>query len=158
LGRNLEHLGRSQEAIEHWKLAVEANPDHSEALCSLSQALDKSGDPDAERYTNRYQALEEKGSFKGRVEMLNNFALEARKAHDWPRALEQLKEALRVCGRCPALAILHKNLGLVLCREGDLELGMQELRLALKLNPDDADALSAVRALEELEKRPRNLQ
>ncbi len=46
LGRNLENQGRTPEAIRHWRLALETDPNNAKALYSLAQVLSKSQDPD----------------------------------------------------------------------------------------------------------------
>jgi Flp pilus assembly protein TadD len=41
-------------------------------------------------------------------------------------------------------AALHKNLGLALCSNGNLDECKQELQEALKLNPTDTDVVKAL--------------
>ncbi len=149
LGQDLLHLGKQEEAIHHLQLAVEADPNNSQALYNLAQTLSKAGMPEAKLYMDRFQALQKSRRLSDRVQTLNNFALEAANSHNWPQAMEQLKEALELCGQCPQLALLHKNLGLIYARTGDLENGEQELRLAIRLNPNDPDASRAIGILEE---------
>ena len=51
-------------------------------------------------------------------------------------------------------SIVHRDLGLTLCRDGQIERGAEELRKALALNPEDRDAakgLEAIRALNKTE-------
>ena len=60
-----------------------------------------------------------------------------------------------MCQDCRSRADLHKNLGLIYCRSGDLDNGERELRLALKLKPKDADVLNALATVEALRKRSR---
>ena len=81
---------------------------------------------------------------------LNNFALEAANARNWPQAVAQLQEALQVCGQCTQLPILHRNLGLIYARKGETGPAKRELRLALEINPQDADASTALGILERL--------
>jgi len=49
LGQNLERMGKLDAALEHWKAAVQSDPDHSEALYNLARALSKSRDPEAQQ-------------------------------------------------------------------------------------------------------------
>ena len=149
LGQDLLHLGKQEEAIHHLQLAVEADPNNSQALYNLAQTLSKAGKPEAKLYMDRFQALQKSRKLSDRVQTLNNFALEAANSHNWPQAVEQLKEALELCGQCPQLPVLHKNLGLIYARTGDPENGEQELRLALRLNPNDPDASKAIGIIEE---------
>ena len=76
--------------------------------------------------------------------MLKNFALAAANARDWSHAIAQLEEALKICGDCRSRADLHKNLGLIHSRLGDLKNGEHELRIALKLEPKDTGTLKAL--------------
>jgi tetratricopeptide (TPR) repeat protein len=99
----------------------------------------------------RFQALERSRHLSDRVQLLNNFALEAASARNWPQAVEQLQEALKLCEQCKQLPVLHRNLGLIYARRGDLEHAKGELRLALGANPQDADAANALRILDHLQ-------
>ena len=55
-----------------------------------------------------------------------------------------LKKALASCEDCELAAALHKNLGLALCNNGNLDECKQELQEALKLNPNDPDIVKAL--------------
>ena len=70
----------------------------------------------------------------------------------WPQAIAQLQEGLKICGDCRALALLHKNLGLIYCRSGDLKSGRVELLEARQLAPKDPDITAALQLLEKLSK------
>jgi len=150
LGQCLMHEHRDQEAIAHWKAAVAADPENSSALYNLARILNSMHDPEAGAYLARFQALEQKNHLSDRVQSLNNFALEAANARNWTQAVAQLQEAIQDCGQCKQLPVLHRNLGLIYARKGDVEPGKRELRLALELNPQDADADTALRILERL--------
>jgi tetratricopeptide (TPR) repeat protein len=148
LGQNLEHSGDNAAAIQHWKAAVQADPNHSQALFNLAKALNKLHDPDAKQYQDRFDALQKNQQIADRVSELGNFALEAANAQNWPQALEQMNEAIQLCGDCPQSAHLHKNLGLFYGRTGNIGEAKKELRTALQLAPNDADAQNALTALE----------
>jgi len=85
-----------------------------------------------------------------RAQTLGNFALASAAARDWPQAIAQLQEALKVCGDCSALALLHKDLGLIYCRSGDLKNGQAELLEARKLMPKDQEVSQALQVLEKM--------
>jgi tetratricopeptide (TPR) repeat protein len=148
LGQNLLQVGKREEAIRRWKIALEADPENREVLLALAQTLDKAGSPEAKRYRDRLEALEKTRGFSDRVQRLNDSALEAANARNWPQAVAQMGEALEACGQCQQLPILHRNLGLIYARAGDIPNSERELRLALKLKPDDVDALKAIEILE----------
>jgi tetratricopeptide (TPR) repeat protein len=148
LGQNLEHSGDNSAAIQHWKAAVQADPNHSQALYNLAKALNRVNDPDAKQYQDRFDALHKNQQIADRVSELGNFALEAANAQNWPQAVEQMSEAIQLCGNCSQSAHLHKNLGLFYGRTGNIGEAKKELRTALQLAPNDADAQSALAMLE----------
>jgi hypothetical protein len=65
-------------------------------------------------------------------------------ARNWPKAIEQMKAAVDRCGTCSARPQLHKDLGLVYCRAGNLEDGKRELLEAEKMLPGDPDIAKAL--------------
>jgi tetratricopeptide (TPR) repeat protein len=148
LGQSLEHSGNDSAAIRHWKAAVQADPNHSQALYNLAKSLGRMHDPEAKQYQDRFDALQKNQQVADRVSELGNFALEAANAQNWPQALQQMNEAIELCGNCPQSAHLHKNLGLFYGRTGNIGEAKKELRTALRLAPNDADAQSALAALE----------
>jgi tetratricopeptide (TPR) repeat protein len=150
LGQDLLKSGNVAEGIRHWKIAVKANPDNSEALYNLARTLRKMGDPQGKAYLERFKRIQKTRQLSDRVQTLNNFALQAANAHDWPLAFAQLKDALRTCGSCRQLPILHKNLGLLYARTGNVKDSVKELRLALRLDPKSEDARKALDILTKL--------
>ena len=78
------------------------------------------------------------------MKSLGNEAYVAANKQDWPEAIRILKKALESCQDCELAAALHKNLGLALCSNGNLDEGKQELQEALKLNPNDPDIVKAL--------------
>ena len=148
LGQNLEHQGKTAEAVAHWKLALQADPNYSQALYNLARALRKSNDPQAQQYQDRYETLQKNQQITDRVQQLGNFALEASNAQNWPQAFAQMQEALELCGQCSEAAHLHKNLGMMYVRTGKLDQAQKELDTALRLNPDDNDAKQGLAAIQ----------
>lgn len=148
LGQSLEHAGDNAGAIQHWKAAVQADPNHSQALFNLAKALNRIHDPEARQYQDRFDTLQKSQQVADRVSELGNFALEAANAQNWPQALEQMNEAIQLCGNCPQSAHLHKNLGLFYGRTGNLGEARKELRTALQLAPNDTDAQNALTVFE----------
>lgn len=149
LGRNLEHSGDSAGAIQHWKAAIEARPDFSQALYSLAKALRNAHDPEAQKYQDDFDVVLKNQQIADRVTELGNVALQSADAHKWPEALEQMNQAIELCGNCAQSAHLHKNLGLFYARMGKSSEAMQELRTALTLAPNDIDAKNALTKLEQ---------
>jgi len=156
LGQNLDRMGKKEEAIAHWRIAAQADPDQSQSLYNLARALEERHDPEAQQYMERFQALEKSHRLFDRVQALGNFAIEAANAQNWPQAVEQMKEAIQLCGQCAEGAHLHRNLGLIYCRTGNRQDGEKELRAALELDPRDQDARKALAQLANLPPAPQN--
>jgi tetratricopeptide (TPR) repeat protein len=146
LGQNLLRLGKQEEAIQHWQLAVDADPNDSQTLYALAETLKNTSEPEAKVYMDRFQAFE-KDHRLDHVKLMNQFALKAANNRDWPQAREQLREAVKLCGNCTQLPMLHKNLGLVYARTGDIATAERELHLALVLNPDEVEAQNTIKIL-----------
>jgi tetratricopeptide (TPR) repeat protein len=150
LGQCLDKLGRTDEAVKHWKESVRVDPEESEALYNLARALNKLHDPDAQSYQNRFDALEKQKEITDRVALLRSFALEAGKAQNYPRAIEQLQQALELCGKCASAALLHKNLAFFYEQTGKIHEAVQELEIVLALTPNDEKAKEALSDLHAL--------
>jgi tetratricopeptide (TPR) repeat protein len=151
-GQCVSRIGKEEEAIALWKRAVEIDPQYAPALYRLSKALEKSDPQKAHMYEARFTVSEKCQKSIDQAETLNNMALKLASADDWFEAIEQLSHALQICQACPEQEDLHRNLGLVYSRSGDLQNGARELRVALQLKPDDADALKALKIIEGLQK------
>ena len=148
LGQEFEHSGDHQAAIEHWKAALRADPNYSQALYNLAKSLGKAHDPEAKKYQERYETLQNQQQLADRVSELGNLAIEAANARNWPQAMQEMNEAIQLCGNCPQSAHLHKNLGLFYGRAGDIDAAKKELQTALELEPNDSDVRNALAALE----------
>jgi len=148
LGQSLSRRGDNAGAIVRWRRVIEINPEYGEALYNLSRLLAASEPDEANRLQARFVSLQEKQHAMDRAQTLGNFALASAAAHDFPQAISQLKEGLQICGECTAGPLLHKNLGLIYCRSGDLKNGRAQLLEARKLAPDDPDIEQALRILE----------
>jgi len=147
LGQMMLRLGKTQEAIKHWQISVDANPNSLKVLHDLADLLSKVESPEANLYAARFDALQKRQRLTDPVLQLDRFGMEAAKAHNWPEAVVQLKEALRLCGNCAQSADLHRDLGVILCHQGETENGEGELRVAVELKPNDAVALKTLQVL-----------
>jgi tetratricopeptide (TPR) repeat protein len=152
LGQASLRDGDRPRAVQCWRKVIEMNPDHGEALYNLFRLLAQTDEAEAKILQSRFEALQARRHIMDRAQTLGNFALSSAAAHDWPQAISQLQEGLKICGDCSALALLHKNLGLIYCRSGDLKNGRAELLEALKLTPKDADITAALQVLEKISK------
>ncbi len=152
LGKALLELGPDDAAIDHLKRAVELDARNTQALYALMRAL-TGRKQDVAEYGRRLRSLQKSEQAAARARVLSNFALEAARAADWPKAVYQLREAIRLCGQCPIRARLHKNLGLILAQSGADRAAAAELAAARELAPEDCDIQYA---LELLERRARH--
>ena len=148
LGQQLLQQGDSSGAISQWRKVIAIQPNNMQALYSLSRLLIKTDPAEARRLQSEAQNLVSEGRSTDRAELLGNQALAAASAHDWSSAVAQLREALQVCGNCSALALLHKDLGLIYCRSGDLKDGQIELLAAQKLTPQDPEVAKALKIIQ----------
>ena len=80
--------------------------------------------------------------------MLPSFALDAARAQNWPQAIEQMQQALQLCGQGDYSALLHKNLAFFYRSTGKINEAKAELRTTIKLDPEDDKARGALQALE----------
>src|SRR5207253_11360821 len=99
-----------------------------------------------------FGVLESRRRVMGSAQTRGNFGLSSRAAHGLAQAIAQLQEGLKICGDCSALVLLHKNLGLIYCRSGNLKSGRVELLEARQLAPKDPDITAALQLLEKLSK------
>jgi tetratricopeptide (TPR) repeat protein len=144
LGQQLLHTGDRAGAVAQWRRVLEIDPNYGKALYNLYRQLAQSDPAEAKRLEDRFESLQAQNRIMDRAQTLGNFALSSAAAHDWPEAIAQLNEALRLCGTCSARAQLHKDLGLIYCHSGDMKNGLVELLEAKKLTPRDPDIDNAI--------------
>jgi superkiller protein 3 len=137
LGQSWFELGKLENAIEHWKAALQAYPDQWRSLYSLAQNFESYRGADAQKYRVRLQEVKQSHHVSDRIGLLSQLAEEAAAAREWPAVIARYQEALRECGYCNSAVELHKALGITYCQVGRLASGEHELRIALQLRPDD---------------------
>jgi tetratricopeptide (TPR) repeat protein len=147
LGREMLESGDRAGAIAAWRKTIQIQPTYDEALYNLARVLSKSQPEEAKALESRVKDLKNQQHVMDRARTLGNFALASANAHDWPQAVSQLKEAIGVCGECEAKSRLHKDLGLIYCRSGNLHDGRAELLVAQKLSPEDDEIKKALRLI-----------
>lgn len=150
LGQCLDKLGKTDQAIEHWKLAVQTDSNESQALYSLARALARRQDPGAKVYQDRFDEIKKRNLVTDRVTMLRSFALEAAHAQNWPQAIDQMQQAIQSCGGCSYGGILHKNMAYLYRSTGKLNDAKTELQKALAIDPNDLKAQAALADLSRL--------
>ena len=144
-GQLMEDAHRDVEAIAAWRRAVALNPDYREAIYSLARAVRKSDPQEAKKLVDRVSALERDQQTDDRVRTLGNSGNEKMAESNFPGAIEDLQQAIMLCGKCRHLGALEKNLGLAYCHKGELDFCQRELKIAQSLIPDDPDVALALR-------------
>jgi tetratricopeptide (TPR) repeat protein len=147
LARSLQEQSRDAEAVEALHHALAINPDSEEALYMLSRELRKTDPEKSKELFQKFKSKQHQQLVLDESKSLGNEAYVAANKQDWPEAIRLLRKAIETCGDCQAAAGLHKDLGLVLCRAGSIDEGRNELKIALKLNPDDPDVVKSLAVL-----------
>jgi tetratricopeptide (TPR) repeat protein len=144
LGRSLQEQARDTEAISALRRALVIKPDYEGALYLLSRELRKRDPEESQRLLQEFHAVQQKQSTLDQSKSLGNEAYAAAGKQNWPEAIRLLREAIELCDSCEAAAGLHKNLGLALCKDGDIQQGRAELETSLHLNLIDPDVVKAL--------------
>jgi len=76
-----------------------------------------------------------------------NLGIALEDTRDWPGAITQRDEALKLCGTCNLGPELHKHLGLIYWHSGDLADGRAELLKAQRVSPEDEEVKKALAEL-----------
>jgi len=147
LGHVLEEEHRESEAIGAWRRAVVLNPQYSEAIYCLARMLRRSNPVESKELMHRVNELEHDQQTSDRVNMLGNQANEKMYGANYKGAIEDLNNAIVLCGRCKLLGALEKNLGLAYCHAGQLAAGERELKIAKTLIPEDASVEAAMQTV-----------
>jgi tetratricopeptide (TPR) repeat protein len=147
LGQILIDESRKSEAIAAWRRAVTINPEYSAAIYSLGRALKETDPAESKRILDRFREIEEDQQAIDRVNMLGNQANLKMYDANYKGAIEDLKNAIVICGSCKLLGALEKNLGLAYCHAGQLDSGERELKIAESLIPEDPSVIAALQTV-----------
>jgi tetratricopeptide (TPR) repeat protein len=156
LADSLLYQNRTAEAVAELRLVLAIDPNSTQAIYELSHALRTTDPEESNRLRGQFDRLKAQNSVLDQAKALANEALHAFRVQDWRESVRLYSEAVETCGDCEIESALHRDLGLTLCRDGQIERGAEELRKALALNPEDRDAakaLEAIRALNKTERR-----
>lgn len=133
LGTALHDLGRFDEAIAHYRRAVEMRADYAPAFSNMGVALRASGDlPGA--VAAYEQGLGVQPDYPDLHYNLANALLEQGRSDE---AADHFRIALRAI---PASASARNNLGIALAAQGQLAAATREFEEALRVDPDSATA------------------
>jgi tetratricopeptide (TPR) repeat protein len=143
---------RMNEAVAELRLALVIDPNSASALYKLSRCLHTNDPEESQKFRAQFDRLKTQSLVVNQAKALANEAVHAYTVNDWRESIRLFGEALETCGDCEIEGALHRNLGLTLCRDGQIEPGGEELRKALALNPQDRDAAKALDAIRALNK------
>jgi tetratricopeptide (TPR) repeat protein len=149
LGHLLNDEHRESEAIAAWRRALALNPRYSEAIYSLALALKRTDPVESKKLIVRIQEVERDQRTIDQINLMGNQANAKMSGADYKGAIDDLKNAIVLCGRCELLGTLNKNLGLAYCHAGQLDAGERELRVAEKLMPDDSSVKAALQTAQQ---------
>jgi tetratricopeptide (TPR) repeat protein len=152
LANSLLDQNRTAEAVAELRIALAIDPNSAQALYKLSRALHNTDPQESERLRAQFDRLKVQNSLLDQSKALANEGFHAFTVQDWRESVRLFSEALEACGDCEIESALHRDLGLTLCRDGQIERGAEELRKALALNPEDRDAAKALEAIRTLNK------
>jgi tetratricopeptide (TPR) repeat protein len=149
LGDVLEEEHWESEAIGAWRRAIALNPGYSGAIYSLARALRRTDPVESEQLIERVHELERDQQTIDRINQLGNQANAKMYEANYKGAIDDLKNAIVLCGGCKLLGALEKNIGLAYCHAGQLDAGERELKISETLIPDDPDVKTALQTVEQ---------
>ena len=147
LANNLLYQNRTAEAVAELRIVLAIDPNSTQAIYKLSRALHTTDPEESTRLRGEFDRLKAQNSVVDQAKALANEAFHSFTVQDWRESVRLFSEALETCGDCEIESTLHRDLGLTLCRDGQIERGAEELRKALALNPEDRDAAKALEAI-----------
>lgn len=152
LANSLLDQNRTAEAVAELRTVLAIDPNSPQALYKLSRALRPTDPEESKRLGAEFNRLKAQNSLIDQAMALANEAFHAFTVQDYRESIRLYDEAIETCGDCEIESALHRDLGLTLCRDGQIERGGDELRKALALNPEDRDAAKALEAIRALKK------
>jgi tetratricopeptide (TPR) repeat protein len=133
VGVALQEAGRYDEAIAHYRRAVELRPAYPPAYNNMATALRAAGRLD-EAVATYHGALELQPDFPDAQYNLANALVERGRAGE---AIDYYRTALR---SEPASVDVHTNLGIALAERGNTDEALAEFRAAIQADPDSVRA------------------
>jgi protein O-mannosyl-transferase len=133
LGALLFRQGRVNEAILHFRKAVEIDAEQAEPQANLGNALLQNGDLD-EAIAQYSNALRIKPNYAEVHYNLGNALLRKGQANE---AIAHYEKAIALK---PDYANIHNNLGIVLFQKGEVDRAIAQYQRALEINPQDVQA------------------
>jgi tetratricopeptide (TPR) repeat protein len=144
--------GRLEDAIAHYRRAIDLQPDYAPAYNNLGAALRANGQVD-EAVASYQRALAIQPEYPDAHYNLANALLEKNKPEE---AAEHFRVALE---SIPGSAGTHNNLGIALASQGKLPAAVAEFEAALQSEPDSAKTHRNLgNVLSELGRRPQAIE
>ena len=146
LGREYLRKRRVAEATEHLREAARLKPNHRAVLYNLARALRKGGLSDESKGVEKKLSEILRSSARATqhamlITSLGNEGVELEKSGNVTGAIEKYAAALELD---PLHSGFRLNLGLALCRLSRWEEGIEELREAIRIHPDNQEATRAL--------------
>jgi tetratricopeptide (TPR) repeat protein len=147
LASSLLYQNRTAEGIAELRIVMVISPNSAEAIYKLSRAVRTMYPEESKRLLDQFEQLKAHNSVLDQAKSLANQAFHAFTVQNLRESIRLYNEAVDTCGDCEIESTLHRDLGLTLCRDGQIEQGAGELRKALALNPQDRDAAKALETI-----------
>jgi tetratricopeptide (TPR) repeat protein len=136
LGNALQAQDKLDEAISHFRRALQLKPDFVEALSNLGNALQLQGKLDEAISCYRQALLIDPHSAKA----FNNLGSALQLQGELDEAIDYFRQALRNNPDSPKIHYTHYNLAKALDSQGNTEEAISHYRHALRIKPDFAEA------------------
>jgi Tfp pilus assembly protein PilF len=147
LANSLLDQDQTAEAVAELRIVLSIDPNSEQATYELSHALLKTDPEESKRLRGQFERLRARDAAVDQAKTVANQGFYAFTAQNWGESVRLYSEALETCGDCEIESALRRNLGLALCRDGQIEQCAEELRKALALNPEDQDAAKALEVI-----------
>jgi tetratricopeptide (TPR) repeat protein len=144
LANTLLDQNQNAEAVAELRIALAIDPNSTQAIYRLSRILHTTDPEESKKLRDQFDRLDAQESVVDQAKVLANQAFHAFAVQDWRESVRLYDEAIETCGGCEIESSLHRDLGLTLYRDGQIERSAGELRKALALNPEDRDAAKAL--------------
>jgi protein O-mannosyl-transferase len=135
LGVMLKKQGHVEEALEHYRQAIQISPDYFESWNNLGVALADTGQFN-EAIKDYRKAIQINPKY---FEALNNLGVSLAAVGQYDEAIEAYREAIQINPNFPGALI---NLGTALVAKGQVSEAIGNYRQAIQINPDSAGALN----------------
>ena len=149
LGNALKRQGKFEEAIAHFKKALQINPGYAKAHNNLGTALASQGKTE-EAIKHFGIALYINPEYAAAH---SNIGVALAGQDEFEKAIVHFRAALRLK---PDYAKVHSNLGAALVRQGKLHEALEHFYTALKLKPDDVQTYQNLKICLKLIKQNKN--